>query len=423
VTAPMTQTPSTPTRSRFSFQRAEIPRVLFLEPNDDGTVGGSHQVLFDFARNLDRRRYEPVAVFYQDNVFVERLRGIGVEVHVLADAWQREKKVMRSGRRLPQGRMFVEAVARRVVFLRQHNIAILHVNGTPQTGHDDWLPAAFLLGLPAVANCAGNLQFGAHGFLQRAFMRSFDHVLPVSNHIGQQVIEFGYEPTRVTTIHPGIDVDGFRARVRATPSDVRAGLGIAPDIMLVAMVGNLRKWKGQHVAIDALAKMSESKRRLIQLLIIGAGTADEADYERELHDRVERAGLQANVRFLGHRSDVPDLMAASDVVLHASTEPEPFGLVVVEGMALGRPVVASSIGGPTEILDPDSGLMFSPERPEDLARHLSMLVAKPDRRRALGEAGQARAKKFSIVSTIRETMRVYDQLLGKRPRKPKRKSG
>jgi glycosyltransferase involved in cell wall biosynthesis len=168
--------------------------------------------------------------------------------------------------------------------------------------------------------------------------------------------------------------------------------------------------------------MPEAKRRKIKLLIIGAGTTDEADYERDLHDRVERAGLQDNVRFLGHRSDVPDLMAASDVVLHASTEPEPFGLVVVEGMALGRPVVASSIGGPTEILDRNSGLMFSPDHPEDLARHLSMLVAKPDRRRALGEAGQARAKKFSIVSTIRETMRVYDQLMGKRTRKPKRKS-
>ena|SRR5450759_1524782 len=74
----------------------DVARVLFLEPNDDGTVGGWHQVLLDFARHFDRRRNESVAVFYQVNVFVDRLRRAGVEVHVLADAWAREKSVMRT---------------------------------------------------------------------------------------------------------------------------------------------------------------------------------------------------------------------------------------------------------------------------------------------------------------------------------------
>jgi glycosyltransferase involved in cell wall biosynthesis len=189
--------------------------------------------------------------------------------------------------------------------------------------------------------------------------------------------------------------------------------------MLVAMVGNLRPWKGQHIAIEALAGMPASRRREIQLLIIGSSNAADAAYEQDLLARVESAGLKDQVRFLGHRTDVPDLMAASDVVLHASTEPEPFGLVVVEGMALGRPVVASSIGGPLEILDNKTGLMFSPARPDDLARHLSMLVAKPDRRRALGKAAQARAKKFGIANTVEETTRVYDQLMGRKA-KPRR---
>ncbi|HJP59905.1 MAG TPA: glycosyltransferase family 4 protein [Gemmatimonadaceae bacterium] len=402
-------------RPRSLISTARVPRVLFVEPNDDGTVGGSHQVLLDFARNIDRRRYEPVAVFYQDNVFVARLRDAGVEVHLLADAWHREKTVMRSGRRLLQGRMFVEAVARRVRFLRQHDISILHINGTPQTGHDDWLPAAFLLGMPAVANCAGNVQFDVRSFMQRAFMRSFDHVLAVSSHVGKQVVDFGYEPTRVTTIHPGIDLDGFRSRVGKSADQVRAELSVPADTMLVTMVGNIRPWKGQHVAIDAMSRLPDATRRKILLLIVGPAAAGDSSYEAELRERVKRDRLEPQVRFLGLRTDVPDLMAASDVVLHASTEAEPFGLVVVEGMALGRPVIASSIGGPTEILDRRSGLMFSPDRPQDLARHLSVLASQPERRRELGEAGRARAQKFSIASTVRETMRLYDQLLGKRP--------
>jgi len=184
--------------------------------------------------------------------------------------------------------------------------------------------------------------------------------------------------------------------------------------MLVAMVGNLRPWKGQHIAIEALARLSVSERAAVLLLLIGASGAEDAEYERELLDSVKRAGLDAQVRFLGHRPAAPDLMAAADVVLHASTEPGPFGLVLVEGMALGRPVIASCIGGPAEILDPETALMFSPERPQDLARHLSILLAHPDQRRAMGEAGRARAQRFQIANTVRETTRVYDQLLGRR---------
>lgn len=413
MTSFATSKANAPARPKLSPRRSHVPRVLFLEPNDDGTVGGSHQVLFDFARHLDRQRYEPVAVFYQDNVFVAKLCEAGVEVHLLTDAWAREKKAMRSGRRLLQGRMFVEAVARRVRFLRKHDISILHVNGTPQTGHDDWLPAAFLLGLPAIATCAGNVQFEVRSFLQRAFMRGFDRVLPVSQHIGQQLIDFGYKPYRVVTIHPGIDIGDFRARVSRTPAEVRSELGVSPKTMLVAMVGNLRPWKGQHIAIEALSLLPAADRAAVQLLLIGAsGTAD-ADYQRELLDRVKRAGLDAQVRFLGHRPDAPDLMAAADVVLHASTEPEPFGLVLVEGMALGRPVIASSIGGPAEILDSETALTFSPDRPQDLAQHISILLSRPAQRRALGEAGRARARMFEITNTVHATTCIYDQLLGR----------
>jgi glycosyltransferase involved in cell wall biosynthesis len=184
--------------------------------------------------------------------------------------------------------------------------------------------------------------------------------------------------------------------------------------MLIAMVGNLRRWKGQHVAIEALALLTVSERAAVQLLLIGGSAAADAGYQCELLHRVEREGLGAQVRFLGHRSDAPDLVAAADVVLHASTEPEPFGLVLVEGMALGRPIIASSIGGPAEILDPETSLTFSPERPQDLARHISHLLASPDQRRELGEAGKTRARKFEIATTVRATTQVYDQLLGRR---------
>lgn len=390
-----------------------VPRVLYLETNEDGTVGGSHQVLFDMARLLDRRRYVPVALFYQENAYVDRLRDARVETHLMVEARASERAAMRSGRLHRQMVTFVQAIVRRVRFLREHGIALLHVNGTPQAGHDDWLPAARLLGLPAVATCAINVRLGDESRLQRAFMRGFTRVLPVSEHVAQQVHAMGYRPNRVRTIYPGIDVAGFRARARRPAHELRAELTVEAGDTLLLLVGNLRAWKGQRIAIQAVAALEPAERSRVVLAFAGVASAADARYERALRAEVDAAGLRDRVRFLGRREDVPDLVVAADIVLHASTWPEPFGLVVIEAMALGRPVIASSLGGPSETLDERSGLRFSPAEPATLTAQLASLLLHPERRAAMGAAGRRRAELFDIRYTVDATMQVYDELLGR----------
>lgn len=386
-------------------------RVLFVEPNDDGTVGGSYQVLYDFVRHLDRDRYEPVVVFYQDNRFVERLRAAGVAVHLLTSVWQRERAAMRSGRVLRQGRTFIGSIWRRARFLHRENIDLLHVNGTPQTGQDDWLPAARLVRIPAVATCAINVRFDVGSAFQRALMRSYRRVLPVSAHVARQLIEFGFPAERVVTIHPGIDIEDFRDKVRTSAPVTRALLGVGPDTLLVTLVGNVRRWKGHHVAIEALRLLSHADRQAVKLVFAGATAECDVDYEKTLRESVVNGGLEGQVTFLGHRDDVPDLMAAADIVLHASIEPEPFGLVVVEGMALGRCVLASSLGGPSEILQDRVGATFSPASPAELARILSSLIHDPAQRSAASRRASMEAERFHISTTVAATTRVYDELL------------
>jgi glycosyltransferase involved in cell wall biosynthesis len=162
-----------------------------------------------------------------------------------------------------------------------------------------------------------------------------------------------------------------------------------------------------------MSRLTAAERKAVQLIFVGASASADAEFEHRLRQSVSAAGLGEQVRFLGHRGDVPDLIAAADVLLHASIEPEPFGLVVVEGLALGKAVIASCLGGPSEILGADYGLTFSPERPADLTRHLSMLLARPDQRKAIGAAGQLRAPMFEIANTVAATTQIYDHLLGR----------
>ena len=101
----------------------------------------------------------------------------------------------------------------------------------------------------------------------------------------------------------------------------------------------------------------------------------------ELHALAARHGLTGQVHLLGSRDDVPALMNAADAIVHASVQPEPFGLVVVEAMALGKPVVASNLGGPSETVTPGTGLLFDPDDPAALAHQLQAVLDQPSLRR------------------------------------------
>ena len=117
------------------------------------------------------------------------------------------------------------------------------------------------------------------------------------------------------------------------------------------------------------------------------------------------------VLFLGSRQDVPDLVNAADLCLHASVMPEPFGLVLLEAMALGRTMIAARIGGPAEILTPDSGVLFDPTLPAELTAALSRLVADPAERARIGQAALRRVEEFSLERNVAGNVRVYRELL------------
>jgi glycosyltransferase involved in cell wall biosynthesis len=242
-------------------------------------------------------------------------------------------------------------------------------------------------------------------------MRHYDRVLAVSDYMGEAMEAAGIGRERIETVHDGVDLEEFTGRIAAAPDEVRRRLQIPPDRLVAVMVGHLRSWKGQDVVLRALRHLDKAVLDRLEVLFIGDAVPQASSYFDELKAIVAEAHLEERVRFLGARDDVPDLMNAADLVLHASTLPEPFGLVVVEGMALGKPVIASRLGGPSEIFTPGTGLCFDPERPEELARLLGELAGDPERRRAIGEAARQRVRTFAISETVAKVERIYREVL------------
>lgn len=387
-------------------------RILLVEMNEDGTVGGSHQAQFDLVRLMDRERFQPVVVYYQDNRYSAMMRDEGAEVLILGELRRHESEMRTSGSALAKAwNILVGAIAHRRGLIRSLGIDLVHLNNSPGTGCDDWLPAARLAGTPCVTFAMGNAPRDL-GPVRRGLAERFDRICVISDQVRRTFLEAGYPEERLATTQIGVDIQHFRALRLRSRDEVRQELGLQNGQVVACMVGNLREWKGQHVVLEGLRRMDPQVRQGLTVLFVGSVGPEYQDYARDLSNNAADWGLNGSVQFLGGRTDVPDLLAASDLGLHASVLPEPFGLVVVEAMAMGIPAVATSHGGPGTVVTPETGITYSVEDPDELAAALTRLVRDPELLRRLGANASARAEEFDARVMVQEVQKVYSELLG-----------
>ena len=396
-------------------RRERAKRILYVEANEDGSVGGSHQVLYDMVRSMDRTRVEPIILFYQDNRFVALFRDAGIRVVTWDALRAAEQGVHRSGRPIKKLFEIVRAIARRHDFLRAERIELVHMNNSPRTGNDDWLPAARLRGIPIVSSARGDAEplpgWGPRATVHRFLSRRFDRVVAVSEYIASAMRAQKIPAKAVVVVHDGVDRAKLALLGKRPAAELRAELGVPPGAVFVVAVGNIRSWKGQHVVIAALARMAPADRARLCVVFVGAVRDEDRPYFDELQQSSRELGLDAIVRFSGSRLDVPEILSVADIMVHSSTIPEPGGTVVIESMTFGAPVIVASKGGHLDYLQDGLGLIHDVERPDELAAHLAFLAAQPRERERISTGAKIRAADFSIERTARKMQAVYDELL------------
>lgn len=169
------------------------------------------------------------------------------------------------------------------------------------------------------------------------------------------------------------------------------------------MVGRLTPWKGQDVALRAFAAArSAGLAPSARLRLVGAPLfGDDAVFDRDLRVLAGELGIAGHVDFRGHRSDVDAEIAACDVIVHASTRPEPFGQVVVEAMALGRPVIAADAGGPAEVIrGGHDGLLVTPGDVDALATAMVQLATDREARTRFAENGRRSVTRYDLTHVV-----------------------
>jgi glycosyltransferase involved in cell wall biosynthesis len=179
--------------------------------------------------------------------------------------------------------------------------------------------------------------------------------------------------------------------------------------LVVGMLGRLAPWKGQHVFLEAFA--AAHRGAAVEARLIGSAMFGEDQYEHQLHSLVDRLGIREQVDFRGFRDDVWAELAQLDVLVHASITPEPFGQVVIEGMAAGLPVVAAAAGGPAEVVRHENdGLLVPPGDVAGLAAAFERLAADPMLRASLAAAGLRTSGRYRPDAVARDMLSVYARL-------------
>lgn len=222
---------------------------------------------------------------------------------------------------------------------------------------------------------------------------------------------------RVEVVYSPVDLARFDpSRVDRAAS--RASLGIGSSDLVLGVVGQITPWKGQLEAIETLGVLA-ARGISARLLVAGSTTfVDEATrydnraYEARLEQRIGELGLGDRVQMLGRREDVPDIMAAVDVVLVPSWE-EPMGRTVLEGMAMERAVIATAIGGPAELMvDGVHGRVLESHRPEEWADALQELAEKPRLLEELGRGNRDHVERhYGLQASTQRLMDVYESVI------------
>ena len=183
--------------------------------------------------------------------------------------------------------------------------------------------------------------------------------------------------------------------------------------LTVGVVGRIASWKGQDVFLEAFAQAfrgSAARGR-----IVGSALFGEDAYAKSLRRQVDRLGISEQIEFRGFRTDVWAELQELDILVHCSVIPEPFGQVVLEGMAAGVPVVAAAAGGPAEIVTSGvDGILTPPCDAGELALVMRRLHDEPDLRARLAEAGRRRSHDFTPERSAEQVLNVYSAVLAQR---------
>jgi glycosyltransferase involved in cell wall biosynthesis len=385
--------------SGYTSEAGGAVSILFVDQS--GQLGGAEFSLLPLAVTWAARRE---VLLLSDGPFRTRLEALGVPVRLACETRVSEirKETVQVNwlMALPGIVRQIRSIAKHaesfdILFLNTQKALVLGALGKP-------------LHRKRIVWHLHDIMSGEHfGPLQRWIVKwltryAVDHVVANSHASAASLVALtGCKPESVPVVHNGVDLDEFSHMGDLDTGALRRRLGLPEHVYLAGLFGRLAPWKGQHIALEALARLPD-----LHLVLVGSALFGEQAYVESLRQQAARLGVEDRLTFAGFRDDMPAWMKAVDVILHTSTEPEPFGRVIIEGMAAGRPVIAASAGGVTEIVrHRKNGWLVAPGKVEALAEAIETLQAAPELAQRIADQALIDVGQYFSVEAYLEQMK------------------
>lgn len=293
---------------------------------------------------------------------------------------------------------------------RRDAIQLVYLNNDPSCNLAMAI-AARIAKLPCILHARG---FSADTRGNRWVLSNITHCIAVSHAVKSQLLELDFPSVKCTVVPEGLNMNLFYPRPPSTT--LREEFGLNGSEPVITLVGGLIDWKGQDILLEACPEILQAFPNA-QILLVGSAYGRDESYASMIKQKAASPECRGQVRLLGSRADIPDILSISSIVIHASTRPEPFGRTFLEGMAMGKAVIASNEGGPPEVIENEiDGLLITPRDPRQLAASINRLLGDPVFAATLGKNAEKKAAAYSIenhalaiMTTIEKTMQRVQQ--------------
>ncbi|MBC8440652.1 MAG: glycosyltransferase family 4 protein [Deltaproteobacteria bacterium] len=389
-------------------------RILYIESNRDGTVGGSYYSLFYLVEGLDKNIYEPIVMFYEENPLIEKFEKVVKEV-IIFDHDSPFSGCIRSFGNFIK---FIPRFVRDILWAQFEIIKkideikpdIVHLNNSYAANHD-WVLACKLKGVKIIAHDRGTMPPAS--LQTRFFVRLLDAIISVSDSYLQYITGQGLKPKLACRVYNGLALKDFSGQYSTEQrNQLRKNLDVNDDDILIGMVGNIIYWKGQIVLVKAMTRIVK-KQQNVKVLLVGKTVSGGEAYEHDIKTCISQNKLNDKIFFTGYREDIPALLDAFDIFIHASVEPEPFGRVIIEAMARKKPIIATKLGGPSEIIvHGESGVLIAMNDEIAMADAILNYIADMSKAEKIGQNAFKRVvEKFSAQNMVQGVEAVYNEIL------------
>ena len=407
-------------------------KLLFLNPT--GQIGGAEAALLEIVAGL--REQQPswtlMLIVATDGPLVTRARALGVEVVELpyppalarlgewgrrSGLWSRVVLAAACLRAAVPTRAYLRHLRKTMGELAPD---VVHTNGLKMHLLGVWARPKAAAVVWHVHDYVGRRPLTAR--LLRRYAPRCAMMVANSESVADDLRRVCGDRSPVRPVWNAVDLTHFSPIGPRLDLDALSGLPAGgADVVRVGLLATFAAWKGHRTFLRALALLSPTTP--VRGYVVG-GPVYDTDASQlssdELREDATRLGLATRVGFTGFIQDPAPAIRALDVVVHASTDPEPFGLVIAEAMACGKPVVVSQSGGAAELITPDvNALVHSPGDADGLARCIDELAHDQALRRRIGDAGRATAaRSFARRRLVGELVPIYQELVTGRNNRP-----